>query len=193
MKNAPLRFPPRLVRFKDAPGYLGMDRNRFNAEVRPEINEIPIGRRGVAFDRVELDEWKMLLEDPEMFLLEAFAQLGPARRAHHTRQLPPDLRSAGQVIVHRQLRASRIARTARYIDCRITQTPRWADDAKISAIYQRCARISAETGVIHHVDHIFPLRGKLVSGLHVDANLQILPASENRRKGNRLYPDWEAR
>jgi hypothetical protein len=34
-----------------------MDRNRFNAEVRPFIKTIPIGRQGIAFDRLELDAW----------------------------------------------------------------------------------------------------------------------------------------
>ena len=48
---------PRVVRFRDAPGYLGMDRNRFNSEVRPYVTEVPIGRQGVGFDRLELDEW----------------------------------------------------------------------------------------------------------------------------------------
>jgi len=48
---------PRLIRFRDAPNYLGMDRNRFNAEVRGCVTEIPIGAQGVAFDRLELDAW----------------------------------------------------------------------------------------------------------------------------------------
>lgn len=48
---------PRLVRLRDAPAYLGMDRNRFNREVRPHLTNIPIGRQGVAFDRLELDAW----------------------------------------------------------------------------------------------------------------------------------------
>jgi len=48
---------PRLIRLRDAPGYLGMDRNRFNVEVRPIITEIPIGVQGKAFDRKELDKW----------------------------------------------------------------------------------------------------------------------------------------
>ena len=48
---------PRLVRFRDAPRYLGMDRNRFNKEVRPLLTIIPIGRQGIAFDRLELDAW----------------------------------------------------------------------------------------------------------------------------------------
>jgi hypothetical protein len=51
---------PRVIRFRDAPFYLGMDRNRFNAEVRPFLTEIPIGKQGVGFDRLELDAW---LED----------------------------------------------------------------------------------------------------------------------------------
>ena len=52
-----VRLLPRLVRFRDAPYYLGMDRNRFNREVRPCLTQIPIGRQGIAFDRLELDAW----------------------------------------------------------------------------------------------------------------------------------------
>jgi hypothetical protein len=48
---------PRIVRFRDAPAYLGMDRNRFNAEVRPYLTELPIGSQGIGFDRLELDAW----------------------------------------------------------------------------------------------------------------------------------------
>jgi len=48
---------PRLVRLRDAPAYLGMDRNRFNREVRPHLTRIPIGQQGIAFDRLELDAW----------------------------------------------------------------------------------------------------------------------------------------
>ena len=48
---------PRLVRFRDAPTYLGVDRNRYNREVRPHLTTIPIGQQGIAFDRLELDAW----------------------------------------------------------------------------------------------------------------------------------------
>lgn len=34
-----------------------MDKNRFNAEVRPYVTEIPIGSQGIAFDRLDLDAW----------------------------------------------------------------------------------------------------------------------------------------
>ena len=50
-------FTPRFVRFKHAANYVGMDRNRFNLEVRPQLTEIPIGVQGIAFDRLELDAW----------------------------------------------------------------------------------------------------------------------------------------
>ncbi len=48
---------PRLIRLRDVPVYLGMDRHRFNKEVRPFLTEIPIGIQGIAFDRLDLDRW----------------------------------------------------------------------------------------------------------------------------------------
>lgn len=51
------KMTPRIIRHRDAPSYLGMDRNRFNAEVRPHLTEIPIGKQGIGFDRHELDAW----------------------------------------------------------------------------------------------------------------------------------------
>src|SRR5262245_64448194 len=51
------RIVPRIIRSRDAPGYVGMDRNRFSAEVRPHLTEVPIGKQGVGFDRLELDAW----------------------------------------------------------------------------------------------------------------------------------------
>ncbi|AOU05313.1 TPA: hypothetical protein ACIZB4_002707 [Legionella pneumophila] len=48
---------PRLIRLRDAPTYVGMDRHRFNKDVRPNLVEIPMGVQGVAFDRLDLDAW----------------------------------------------------------------------------------------------------------------------------------------
>lgn len=64
--------------------------------------------------------------------------------------------------------------------------PKWADLKAISEIYKEREKISKETGILHHVDHIIPLNSKVVCGLHVEYNLRIIPAVDNLRKGNRL-------
>lgn len=48
---------PRLIRFRDAPAYLGMSKHEFNNSVRPNIVELKIGEIGIAFDRLDLDDW----------------------------------------------------------------------------------------------------------------------------------------
>jgi len=48
---------PRAIRLRDAPIYLGMDKNRFNDEVRPNVTEIKMGSKSICFDRLDLDEW----------------------------------------------------------------------------------------------------------------------------------------
>jgi hypothetical protein len=71
---------------------------------------------------------------------------------------------------------------------RLLRTPAWSDEAKIRAMYAEAHRLTAETGIPHHVDHALPLQGELVSGLHVHQNLQILTAAENSRKRNKFLP-----
>lgn len=63
-------------------------------------------------------------------------------------------------------------------------TPAWIDWKAVSRIYNEAARLSATTGVHHHVDHVIPLKGKNVCGLHVHTNLRAVPAEINRRKSN---------
>lgn len=68
-------------------------------------------------------------------------------------------------------------------------TPLWLTKEhrhQIALIYKEALRLSEEKGVMYHVDHIVPLAGKAVSGLHVPWNLQAIPAVENHRKSNKL-------
>ena len=58
-------------------------------------------------------------------------------------------------------------------------TPTWANKKEIRKFYIECPEG-------YHVDHIIPIHGKYVSGLHVLNNLQYLPAKENLQKSNKL-------
>ena len=67
---------------------------------------------------------------------------------------------------------------------KVQATPAWADLDAIKAIYREAAAITKATGTPWHVDHEIPLKHPLVSGLHVPANLRIIPGRLNQSKGN---------
>jgi len=67
----------------------------------------------------------------------------------------------------------------------INRTPQWlAEEDKwiIEQAYALAALRTKMFGFAWHVDHIIPLQGKKVSGLHVPNNLQVIPGADNARK-----------
>jgi len=71
----------------------------------------------------------------------------------------------------------------------ISATPSWLSELEklwMREIYDLAKHRQARFGGKWHVDHIIPLRGKTVCGLHVPWNLQVIPANDNLRKSNKL-------
>ena len=71
---------------------------------------------------------------------------------------------------------------------KLLRTPAWLSEEDkwlIQEVYDVATQRTEMTGVEWHVDHILPLRGRDVSGLHVPHNLQVIPAVINLRKSNR--------
>lgn len=71
------------------------------------------------------------------------------------------------------------AKAAKRRAAKLQATPAWADLEEIKNVYLEAQYFDM------HVDHIIPLQGKNVCGLHVWDNLQLLPAVENIKKGNK--------
>lgn len=69
---------------------------------------------------------------------------------------------------------------------KLRATPPWANLTAIAARYAEARNLSEKTGVRYHVDHIVPLKNPIVCGLHVEWNLQVILATENMKKGNRV-------
>jgi hypothetical protein len=79
-----------------------------------------------------------------------------------------------------------VAKVQRRNAAKLRAIPRWADMGKIARHYANARYLTDVTGHQHHVDHIIPLRGKTVCGLHVENNLRAVPHFLNTRKGNKL-------
>jgi len=80
------------------------------------------------------------------------------------------------------------ADTAKRFAAKMQRMPKWLtkeEKTRIACYYQVAAMRTRESGYEWHVDHIVPLRGENVSGLHVPWNLRVIPAKDNTSKGNK--------
>jgi len=114
------------------------------------------------------------------------ANLGKeAARAKEWRKLNPG-RTAAQKRWDKKNKHKRNEYRARRNAAKINATPKWANRFFIQEIYDLATLRTKITGIRWEVDHVIPLRGVGVCGLHCEGNLQVITAVENNKKGNRV-------
>lgn len=74
------------------------------------------------------------------------------------------------------------------IDLQNQRRPEWADPRALSLVYRKAREIEKATGVPQDVEHVIPLQGKLVSGLHVAGNLRIVPKGQAKPEDAEFVP-----
>jgi len=143
-------------------------------EQLPELkpSTAPLGRRLLAFSGLKKCSACNEVSTPEHFHLDKYKKDGRTSQCIKCRH--------GSNKVFRTENPEVIAaNSAKRRAAKLNRTPKWADYDKIKEIYKNCPEG-------YEVDHIIPLQGKLVSGLHVEANLQYLTTTENRSKSNKF-------
>lgn len=68
--------------------------------------------------------------------------------------------------------------------------PEWVRTEELLGFYSMAERLTKCLGIPHEVDHYYPLKGKNISGLHVPANLVVIPKHINLRKANKLPEEF---
>lgn len=81
------------------------------------------------------------------------------------------------------------AKTAKRRATKLNATPLWANTFFIKEAYHLAKLRTKVMGFEWEVDHIVPLQSKVVCGLHVENNLQVIPKMNNRIKSNTSWPD----
>lgn len=95
----------------------------------------------------------------------------------------------GQYAKTQTAKSKKAARQSKRRASKIEATPSWLDKnhhEQIENFYWLARDLNVVTGETYHVDHIIPLKGENVCGLHVPWNLQVLPSDLNLQKSNRI-------
>jgi hypothetical protein len=115
---------------------------------------------------------------------EKFKEIKRRFRTQHREQIRQECRAYGRANKDK-INAKTMRRKAAILHA----TPAWANPLKILEFYTAREAVQELLEVNIEVDHIVPLKSKLVCGLHCEANLQLMTGSANCVKGNRRWPD----
>lgn len=132
-------------------------------------------------------QYKIDKHKRKQYYLNNFDKAREARRKHQRNNREDYRRRSAEY--DRLHRAQKTARESFRRAQKLKATPPWLTKEhreQIEAFYIESRRLSDLTGIIHHVDHIVPLISKVVCGLHVPWNLQVIPAQENLKKSNKV-------
>lgn len=114
------------------------------------------------------------------------------RGKQRLRNATPEGRKKQRQLYERHYSANKIrfiVRGAERRAARIQATPKWYKRSDAIPFFEEAKRLTEETGVPHVVDHIIPLRGKKVCGLHVKENFRVITAAANWSKFNHFDED----
>ncbi len=127
-------------------------------------------------------EAKRLIQEARRLAQEAKRLAQEAKRlAKETQKsMPKTARTLAMLRWKKQHPDRNAASRMRYHAAQLQRVPAWADHEATKQVYTEAQKQGLT------VDHVYPLRGKLVSGLHVANNLQLLTKTENSSKGNKL-------
>jgi hypothetical protein len=135
--------------------------------------------RDVLLEKKRIAQKLYTVRNPEKIVATRKATMAKHREARNAEKAAWRRNNSGKVL----------ALTRKRQLAKIQRTPAWltADDFwMVSQAYELAAMRTKLFGFPWHVDHILPLQGSTVSGLHVPNNLQVIPGAENSRKGNRM-------
>jgi hypothetical protein len=140
--------------------------------------------------RFKADHAKRVLENPN-FYVETYARYRESSLATAKQYYQDHIeeRKSKQRLWSKTNRGIANALGRRYKLKKAKATPLWLTPEQLynmQCTYKVAAQLSETSSQKWHVDHIVPIRGKDVCGLHVPWNLQVLPAKMNMQKGNRI-------
>lgn len=124
---------------------------------------------------VKAKEWRDANKDSQAIRVKAWREANPEQTKHIYR----DWAQRNKDKVNAKWMQREAAKKCR--------TPQWLTEDDLWTMeqaYDIAAKRKSQFGFDWHVDHIVPLQGKTVSGLHVPWNLQVIPAADNQRKSN---------